>query len=67
MHAAQKSSLKIVKFLIANGVDLSASDDLGYNALDYAILGGRDENVQYLRKLGLKATDFNAFGAFERE
>lgn len=67
MHAAQKSSLKIVKFLIANGVDLSASDDLGYNALDYAILGGRDENAQYLRKLGLKATDFNAFGAFERE
>jgi len=53
MHAAQKSNLEIVKYLINLGTNVNAVDDLGFNALDYAIAGGKRENAAYLMNLGL--------------
>lgn len=54
MHAAQKSNIEIVKFLISKGVNINAYDDLGYNALDYAIMGEKPQIAEYLASLGLK-------------
>ena len=59
MHAAEKSNLEIVKFLISKGVNINAYDDLGFNALDYAIMGEKHEIAEYLSNLGLKENPIN--------
>lgn len=55
MEAARKSDVEILKFLISVGVDLNAVDDAGFNAFDYAIMGKKEANLQYLKALGLKS------------
>ncbi|WP_228568669.1 ankyrin repeat domain-containing protein [Campylobacter sputorum] len=51
MHAAQHSNVEMLKFLMQSGVDINAVDDLGYNALDYAKLGKKSENIKFLENL----------------
>ena len=41
--------------MIDNGADVQAIDDMGLNALDYAIIGKKEINAQYLRVLGLES------------
>lgn len=53
MHAAQNSDVAMLKLLIARGARLADVDELGFNALDYAILGKNPENQSYLTSLGL--------------
>lgn len=36
------------------GAALRARDDLGFNALDYALMGNKRENARYLASLGLE-------------
>ena len=54
MHAAQNSDVRILKLLIQAGAHLDAVDDLGYGALDFAVLGKNKDNETYLRSLGLE-------------
>lgn len=56
MHASMYSTPEILELLIAKEANLHAQDDLGYNALDYAIFAKNDENIEFLRNLGLKET-----------
>ncbi|ASM35306.1 ankyrin repeat-containing periplasmic protein [Campylobacter sputorum subsp. bubulus] len=51
MHAAQHSNVEMLKFLMQSGADINAVDDLGYNALDYAKLGKKSENIKFLENL----------------
>ncbi|ASM40263.1 ankyrin repeat domain-containing protein [Campylobacter sp. RM12327] len=51
MHAAQHSNVEMLKFLMQSGADINAVDDLGYNALDYAKLGNKSENIKFLENL----------------
>lgn len=53
MHAAQNSDVQMLQILVRARARLDAVDDLGYNALDYAILGKNKDNDIYLRSLGL--------------
>lgn len=53
MHAAQNSDVAMLKLLIARGARLADVDELGFNSLDYAILGKNPENQSYLTSLGL--------------
>ena len=55
MHAASYADVEILKLLVAGGVDIFAVDDLGFNALDFALIADKKENAAYLEKLGLKA------------
>ena len=54
MHAAQNSDVQMLKVLVQEGALVTAADDLGYNALDYAAMGGKKENETYLKSLGLE-------------
>ncbi|GAB3541642.1 hypothetical protein GCM10027343_12420 [Noviherbaspirillum agri] len=54
MHAAQHSDVKMLKLLIQAESKLDAVDDLGFNALDYAVLGKKKDNEIYLKSLGLE-------------
>ncbi|TKX28635.1 hypothetical protein CQA38_07080 [Campylobacter sp. MIT 12-5580] len=54
MHAASYANVNILKLLTTYKVDINAKDDLGFNALDFAILAHKDENIAYLKTLGLE-------------
>lgn len=54
MHAAQHGNVKMMKLLVAHGARLADQDDMGFNALDYAILHRKTANLAYLRSLGGK-------------
>lgn len=54
MHAAQNSDVQMLKILVQARPRLDVSDDLGFNALDYAVLGKNKDNEIYLRSLGLE-------------
>jgi hypothetical protein len=54
MHAAQNSDVSMIRLLLENGARLEALDEMGYNALDYAFMGKKNENIAYLESLGLK-------------
>ncbi|WP_019143131.1 ankyrin repeat domain-containing protein [Noviherbaspirillum massiliense] len=54
MHAAQHSDVRMLKLLIQANAHLDAADDMGYNALDYAVMGRNKDNETYLKSLGLK-------------
>lgn len=56
MHASYHANTEILELLVENGADIYALDDLGYNALDYAILGKNVKNQEYLSKF-LKAKE----------
>ena len=47
--------MEILKFLVSAGVDLDATDDAGFNAYDYAVMGKKDTNLDYLKSIGLKS------------
>ena len=47
--------MEILQLLIDNGADVKAVDDNGLNALDYAIIGKKEINAQYLRAMGLES------------
>lgn len=50
MHASQHSNVEMLEYLIKNGADTNAVDDLGFNALDYAKMSNNMENVKYLEE-----------------
>jgi uncharacterized protein YecT (DUF1311 family) len=54
MHAAQNSDVHMVTLLVEAGARLDAVDEIGYNALGYAVLGKRKDNETYLKSLGQK-------------
>lgn len=53
MHAAQHSDEKMILLLLHYGGNLAATDDVGFNVLNYAVLGNKTQNVMLLRSLGL--------------
>lgn len=55
MSAAAYSDVRMLKLLLSHGAKLDLRDDLGFNALDFAIMAQKDANIAYLRSLGLKA------------
>jgi ankyrin repeat protein len=54
MHAAQHSNIKMLKLLLKQGARLKDTDELGFNALDYAIGHRNKANAAFLRSMGLK-------------
>ena len=62
MHAASFSDTEILKLLVSKGANINAVDDLGFNALDFALAAGKKENAQYLKSLGLKENENLSFG-----
>ncbi len=54
MHAAQHSDIKMLKLLIQHGARLQEVDELGFNALDYAIHSHKASNIIFLQSLGAK-------------
>lgn len=53
MHAAQNSNVAMLKILVKHGANLNATDELKYNALDYAYMGKNKANEAYLKSLGM--------------
>ncbi|ECR1616593.1 ankyrin repeat domain-containing protein, partial [Campylobacter jejuni] len=51
-----------LKLLISKGANFNAVDDLGFNALDFALSAGKKENADYLKSLGLKANENLFYG-----
>lgn len=62
MHAAAYGNVEILKLLISKGANLNAVDDLGFNALDFALAASKKENADYLKSLGLKANENLFYG-----
>ncbi|MCC8277782.1 ankyrin repeat domain-containing protein [Campylobacter sp. VicNov18] len=62
MHAATYGDVSILKLLLSKGADLNATDDLGFNALDFALAANKKENANYLKSLGLKANEKLFYG-----
>ncbi|ECP8841543.1 hypothetical protein GC865_05580 [Campylobacter jejuni] len=62
MHAAAYGNIEILKLLISKGANFNAVDDLGFNALDFALAAGKKENADYLKSLGLKANENLFYG-----
>lgn len=62
MYAAAYGNVEILKLLISKGANLNAVDDLGFNALDFALAAGKKENADYLKSLGLKANENLFYG-----
>jgi hypothetical protein len=54
MHAAQHSTIKMLKLLLKHGAHLEETDELGFNALDYAIEHRNKANAHFLRSIGVK-------------
>lgn len=55
MHASLRSNKNIVEFIIKKGGKKEAVDDLGFNALDYAIKADNKEVIRYLKSIGMSA------------
>ena len=51
-EAANAGRIILVKLLIKNGADLSVEDSLAYTPIDLAILSGRTQAAEVLRKAG---------------
>lgn len=54
MHAAQNADVGMLTLLLAGGAKVEAVDDMGFNALDYAVLGKRSDNQKFLISKGMK-------------
>ena len=54
MHAAAHATPEILKLLIDSGADINATDDAGFNALDYAMKEQNEKTIKFLEILGLK-------------
>lgn len=57
MHAAAYGDVEILKMLVAKGANINMVDDLGFNALDFALMANKKENANYLQSLGLKPNE----------
>ena len=53
MHAAQHADVKMLGLLLEKKSHLEDLDEVGFNALDYAIYGENKENVAFLQSLNL--------------
>ena len=53
MHAAQHANVDMLKFLISHGAKKDVTDEIGYNVLDYAHMEKKEENIVYLKSIGL--------------
>lgn len=62
MWAAQMGEATMCEQLIAAGADINAKDDLGSNALRYAVLRGRYETAEVLIKSGANVNMPNIMG-----
>lgn len=62
MHAAAYGNTEILKLLVQKGVKLFEKDDLGFNALDFALAAKKEENAKYLKSLGLKSSENLFYG-----
>ena len=62
MHTAAYGNVEILKLLISKGANFNAVDDLGFNAVDFALAAGKKENADYLKSLGLKANENLFYG-----
>ncbi|EAI3815037.1 TPA: ankyrin repeat domain-containing protein [Campylobacter jejuni] len=62
MHAAAYGNVEILKLLISKGANFNTVDDLGFNALDFALSAGKKENADYLKSLGLKTNENLFYG-----
>ena len=54
MQAAAHATPEILKLLIDSGADINATDDAGFNALDYAMKEQNEKTIKFLENLGLK-------------
>lgn len=48
--------------LVAKGADINEIDDLGFNALDFALAANQKDNANYLQSLGLKPNENLIYG-----
>lgn len=62
MHAASYADVEMLKILVENGANLHDVDDLGFNALDFALSAKKMDNAKYLQSLGLKANENLYYG-----
>ncbi|MBK1971501.1 ankyrin repeat domain-containing protein [Campylobacter sp. TTU_617] len=62
MHAAAYANVEILKLLVQKGAKLFEKDDLGFNALDFALAAKKEENAKYLQSLGLKPNENLFYG-----
>ena len=62
MHAASYADVDMLKLLIESGANLHDVDDLGFNALDFALSAKKMDNAKYLQSLGLKANENLYYG-----
>ncbi|HHD0645571.1 TPA: ankyrin repeat domain-containing protein [Campylobacter coli] len=62
MHAAAYGDVEILKMLVAKGADINEIDDLGFNALDFALAANQKDNANYLQSLGLKPNENLIYG-----
>ena len=53
MHAAQNSDLAMIRLLIDKGARTQDLDEVGFSALDYAVMGEKAKNQAYLAGLGI--------------
>ncbi|MBE3022894.1 MULTISPECIES: ankyrin repeat domain-containing protein [Campylobacter] len=54
MHAASHANVEILELLIKHGADIYAVDELGFNAMDYAIINANEQNIKFLQDLKLE-------------
>lgn len=54
MHASSYASEDMLKMLVEYGAKYDNVDDLGFNALDFALTDGNENAIKYLNSLGLK-------------
>lgn len=62
MHAASHAGAKILQILIDAGADISAIDDAGFNAMDYAQAAKNEAAIKILKDLGLQSNFDNERG-----
>lgn len=55
MHASQHSDVGVLNYLLKKGADLNEIDEVGDNALDYAIRSDKLQNIKFLESKGLKS------------
>lgn len=53
MHASSYASENMLKLLISYGAKYDVVDDLGFNALDFALNDNNEKVIEYLKSLGL--------------
>lgn len=54
MHAAQHSDIAMMRLLIENGAKANVRDEIGFNAMDYALMGENPGNREFLFSIGLE-------------